>query len=280
MKMNKLVKGLLVGFMLVFAVGCEEAKEVENIEVQDTNPDKIVMTVECESYENVIDDINDGMIHPDVVTQWEVHYNNCNYPHKPLHPPVGYEDTFKEEVIEGYIIDHKLSLGENIDLCLAGLSEDEEALFYEIVDYPIYCINNYTRFNTMQLTQKAMSDVYLDKCPLVYTNRLGKDEVKLALMKGFWHTIPHGNAEGDIQTLRDLYYTYEISVYSLYDDILETHNSPFTFPTKNLDEAIEKSALNFECVNCGKAHSENESYYNEDGMSACSEACFNAFTGQ
>lgn len=38
MKMNKLVKGLLVGFIALQMVGCEEAKEVENIEVQDTNP--------------------------------------------------------------------------------------------------------------------------------------------------------------------------------------------------------------------------------------------------
>ena len=38
MKMNKLVKGLLVGFIALQMVGCEEAKEVENIEVQDTKP--------------------------------------------------------------------------------------------------------------------------------------------------------------------------------------------------------------------------------------------------
>ena len=38
MKMNKLVKGLLVGFIALQMVGCEEAKEVENLNIQDTNP--------------------------------------------------------------------------------------------------------------------------------------------------------------------------------------------------------------------------------------------------
>ena len=46
MKMNKLVKGLLVGFIALQMVGCEEAKEVENIEVQDTKP--VVEEVENE----------------------------------------------------------------------------------------------------------------------------------------------------------------------------------------------------------------------------------------
>jgi len=36
--MNKLVKGLLVGFIALQMVGCEEAKEVENIAIQDTKP--------------------------------------------------------------------------------------------------------------------------------------------------------------------------------------------------------------------------------------------------
>ena len=38
MKMNKLVKGLLVGFIALQMVGCEEAKEVENLNIQDNNP--------------------------------------------------------------------------------------------------------------------------------------------------------------------------------------------------------------------------------------------------
>ena len=38
MKMNKMFKVLVAGAMLVLAVGCEEAKEVENINIQDTNP--------------------------------------------------------------------------------------------------------------------------------------------------------------------------------------------------------------------------------------------------
>ena len=38
MKMNKLVKGLLVGCIALQMVGCEEAKEVENLNIQDTNP--------------------------------------------------------------------------------------------------------------------------------------------------------------------------------------------------------------------------------------------------
>lgn len=34
----------------------------------------------------------------------------------------------------------------------------------------------------------------------------------------------------------------------------------------------------FNCIYCGKEHTEIDSYYNEDGMSACSEGCFNAYT--
>lgn len=50
MKMNKLVKGLLVGFIALQMVGCEEAKEVENLNIQDTNP--VVEEVENEYCDN------------------------------------------------------------------------------------------------------------------------------------------------------------------------------------------------------------------------------------
>ena len=50
MKMNKLVKGLLVGFIALQMVGCEEVKEVENLNIQDTNP--VVEEVENEYCDN------------------------------------------------------------------------------------------------------------------------------------------------------------------------------------------------------------------------------------
>ena len=238
MKMNKLVKGLLVGFIALQMVGCEEAKEVENIEVQDTKP--VVKEVENEYCDNCGDRLD---------------YCECT---EEVEEPVVEE----VDVVEGYIIDHKLSLGENVDLCLAGLDEDKEALFYEIVDYPIDCINTYTQTYTMQQIQKMMCDIYLDKCPLVVTNRLSKDEVKLALMKGLWHMIPTGNTEGNIQDKADLWKYYEINVYSLYDDILEVNNmhcEPFDFPTRNMDVDFEEAPTamtaeefaNAKCENCG-----------------------------
>lgn len=33
----------------------------------------------------------------------------------------------------------------------------------------------------------------------------------------------------------------------------------------------------FNCINCGEAHLESQSYYNEDGMSACCEECYNDY---
>ena len=46
------------------------------------------------------------------------------------------------------------------------------------------------------------------------------------------------------------------------------------------NEVNNCTCVGYECVNCGQWHTEEESYYNEDGMSACSEECFNQYTGQ
>lgn len=50
MKMNKVLKGLLIGVLVIGMTGCQEAKQVENIEVQDTKP--VVEEKVEEKYEN------------------------------------------------------------------------------------------------------------------------------------------------------------------------------------------------------------------------------------
>ncbi len=50
-------------------------------------------------------------------------------------------------------------------------------------------------------------------------------------------------------------------------------------PVEEYKEDSKESEIGWNCVNCGKWHTENESFYNEDGMSACSKECFVAYTG-
>lgn len=46
------------------------------------------------------------------------------------------------------------------------------------------------------------------------------------------------------------------------------------------DQETESDEVKFNCVWCGKEHTESESYYNEDGMSACSKECFDNFMNE
>ena len=44
----------------------------------------------------------------------------------------------------------------------------------------------------------------------------------------------------------------------------------------NEEPQVEDEVV-FNCINCGEAHLESQSYYNEDGMSACCEECYNDY---
>lgn len=54
MKINKMIKTLLVGCLVVLTVGCQEAEQIENIDVQDTNPIEAQEDVCCEYCNDII----------------------------------------------------------------------------------------------------------------------------------------------------------------------------------------------------------------------------------
>jgi hypothetical protein len=103
MKMNnkmkalvKIVKGVILLAMGLSLMGCEQVKEVENINIQDTNP--VVEYCEycgheeengecgaCEGYEaaaHLFDDLND--VTRAIFTE---HYKNCKFEHTPIDAP-------------------------------------------------------------------------------------------------------------------------------------------------------------------------------------------------
>ena len=59
-----------------------------------------------------------------------------------------------------------------------------------------------------------------------------------------------------------------------YDRVFRTNLEP-----EQVKKEEAQVSYDFNCVYCNKPHNESDSYYNEDGMSACSQNCFEAFTG-
>lgn len=113
MKMNnkmkavvKIVEGLIFIAIGLSMVGCEEAKEVENIAIQDTKP--VVEYCEycgheeengecgaCEGYEAAAHLFDDGL--NDVTRAiYTEHYKNCKFEHTPIDAPQVVKEESKE----------------------------------------------------------------------------------------------------------------------------------------------------------------------------------------
>ena len=233
MKMNKLVKGLLVGFIALQMVGCEEAKEVENIEVQDTKP-----------------------VEENIGNLGGEYYKFCEYCGNGIFNEKFGEEEYNELIQATYDKLAKLDMNK----------EDEREKYF----YGKRNLECQIKYNGC--TDCAMVEDFLLECHNVGFKMKGEwvDE-HLEICKA-----THTNVENLPTEEPKVEEKVEAPVVK-EEPVVSAKADEYCYYCDTNSHNGDKCPVKYNCVYCGKTHGLAESYYNEDGMSACSEACFNAY---
>jgi len=268
MKMNKLVKGLLVGFIALQMVGCEEAKEVENIEVQDTKPFEENVGNLGGEYYKFCEYCGNGIFNEKF---GEEEYNELI---QATYDKLAKLDMNKEDEREKYFYTKR-----NLE-CQIKYNGCTDCTMVE--DFLLECHNVGFKM------KGAWVDEHLKICKATHTNveNLPTEEPKVeekveapvVKEEPKKETCPMCLEEGNVDNMvriGEAYYhqgCYEEPVASAKAD-------EYCYYCNTDSHNGDKCPVKYNCVYCGKTHGIADSYYNEDGMSACSEACFNAYMG-
>ena len=239
MKMNnkmkavvKIVEGLIFIAIGLSMVGCEEAKEVENLNIQDTKPV-----------------VEDGLNLETRVCEFcgETTYKTLDFVNEEI-------ARQKETIAKTTDIDDKLEMTTYLEKFIAFKGCNN-------------CIKADYEKDT-KVEEPVKEEPKKEVCPMC----LEEDNVDNMVRIG--EAYYHQGCYEDPGVAQD--YGYKCCLCGI-----ELHNYEQD-PDAPADEqycetCLYEESVKYNCVYCGKTHGIADSYYNEDGMSACSEACFNAY---